>query len=182
MANKAPVSADDRTLPIPLAMALPNLWKLYNLRSSPYFQATLRQDSEATPLSLFVGRHEERQRLLTAIGGSRSSSQAVAGRPGIGKTTLVQAVKADALAAGYWTSAEIIPISADLTSEELIGQLLAGAYDSVLASSAQASGPAMEAAQQLVRSMRLRTKGAARSTGFCPGAGRLRRGFAPEQP
>ncbi len=148
----------------------------------PYFQATLRQDSEATPLSLFVGRHEERQRLLTAIGGSRSSRQAVAGRPGIGKTTLVLAVKADALAAGYWTSAEIIPISADLTSEELIGQLLAGAYDSVLASSAQASGPAMVAAQQLVRSMRLRTKGAARSTGFCPGAGRLRRGFAPEQP
>ena len=140
-------------------MALPNLWKLYNLRSSPYFQATLRQDSEATPLSLFVGRHEERQRLLTAIGGSRSSRQAVAGRPGIGKTTLVQAVKADALAAGYWTSAEIIPISADLTSEELIGQLLAGAYDSVLASSAQASGPAMEAAQQLVRSMRLRSGG-----------------------
>ena len=106
--------------------------------------------------------------MLTAIGGSRSSRQAVAGRPGIGKTTLVQAVKADALAAGYWTSAEIIPISADLTSEELIGQLLAGAYDSVLASSAQASGPAMEAA--------------ARSTGFCLGAGRLRRGFAAEQP
>ena len=25
-------------------MALPNLWRLYNLRSSPYFQATLRQD------------------------------------------------------------------------------------------------------------------------------------------
>ena len=159
MANKASVSADDRTLPIPLAMALPNLWKLYNLRSSPYFQATLLQDSEATPLSLFVGRHKERQQLLRAIGGSRSSRQAVAGRPGIGKTTLVQAVKADALAAGYWTSAEIIPISADLTSEELISQLLAGAYDSVLASSAQASGPAMEAAQQLVRSMRLRSGG-----------------------
>jgi hypothetical protein len=80
MANKASVSADDRSLPMRLAMALPNLWKLYNLRSSPYFQATLRQDSEATPLSLFVGRHKERQRLLSAIGGSRSSRQAVAGR------------------------------------------------------------------------------------------------------
>ena len=30
-------------------MALPNLWGLYNLRSSPFFQATLRADSEATP-------------------------------------------------------------------------------------------------------------------------------------
>jgi DNA-binding MarR family transcriptional regulator len=37
-------------------MALPNLWSLYNLRSSPYFQATLRADSQATPLRLFVGR------------------------------------------------------------------------------------------------------------------------------
>ena len=45
-------------------MALPNLWSLYNLRSSPYFQATLRADSQATPLRLFVGRQRERQLLL----------------------------------------------------------------------------------------------------------------------
>lgn len=61
-------------------MTLPNLWRLYNLLSSPFVQATLRQDSEATPLSLFVGRQNERKHLLTAIGGSRSSRQAVAGR------------------------------------------------------------------------------------------------------
>jgi hypothetical protein len=69
-------------------MALPNLWGLYNLRSSPFFQATLRADSDATPLHLFVGRQLERQLLLTTIGSSASSRQAVAGRPGIGKTTL----------------------------------------------------------------------------------------------
>lgn len=159
MANTVPVLVGARTLPIRLSMALPNLWRLYNLRSSPFFQATLRQDSEATPLSLFVGRQNERQRLLNSIGGSRSSRQAVAGRPGIGKTTLVQAAKADALAAGYWTSAEIIPITADLTSEDLIGQLLAGAFDAVLASCTHASGPAVEAAQQLVRTIRLRGGG-----------------------
>jgi hypothetical protein len=159
MANTAPVLACVPTLPISLSVALPNLWRLYNLLSSPFFQSTLRQDSEATPLSLFVGRQNERKLLLTAIGGSRSSRQAVAGRPGIGKTTLVQAVKADALAAGYWTSAEIIPITADLTSEDLIGQLLAGAFDAVLASCAHASGPAVEAAQQLVRTIRLRGGG-----------------------
>lgn len=42
--------------PIRPAMALPNLWGLYNLRSSPFFQATLRADSDATPLRLFVGQ------------------------------------------------------------------------------------------------------------------------------
>lgn len=146
-------------MPIRRAMALPNLWGLYNLRSSPFFQATLRADSEATPLRLFVGRQRERQLLLTTIGSSTSSRQAVAGRPGIGKTTLVQTVKADAQAAGYWSSDEIIPISAEGASEQLLGQLLSGVYDAVLANCPTAAGPDVEAAQQLVRSIRLRGGG-----------------------
>ena len=40
----------------PRVMPLPNLWALYNLRSSPFFQATLRADSGVTPLRLFVER------------------------------------------------------------------------------------------------------------------------------
>ena len=140
-------------------MPLPNLWGLYNLRSSPFFQATLRADSDATPLRLFVGRQRERQLLLTTIGSSASSRQAVAGRPGIGKTTLVQTVKADAQAAGYWSSNEIIPISADGANEQLLGQLLSGVYDAVLANCPTAAGPEVEAAQQLVRSLRLRGGG-----------------------
>jgi hypothetical protein len=152
-------------------MPLPNLWGLYNLRSSPFFQATLRNDAAEAPLSLFVGRRSERLQLLTAIGSSRSSRQAVAGRPGIGKTTLVQAVKADALAAGYCTSAEIIPITPELSSEALIGLLLAGSYDAVLASGIAATGPAMETAQRLVRSVRLRSGGFSLSAfGFGAGA------------
>lgn len=140
-------------------MPLPNLWGLYNLRSSPFFQATLRADSEATPLRLFVGRQRERQLLLTTIGSSASSRQAVAGRPGIGKTTLVQTVKADAQAEGYWSSDEIIPMSAEGASEHLLGQLLSGVYDAVLANCPTAAGPEVEAAQQLVRSIRLRGGG-----------------------
>ena len=145
-------------------MALPNLWGLYNLRSSPFFQATLRADSDATPLRLFVGRQRERQLLLTTIGSSASSRQAVAGRPGIGKTTLVQTVKADAQAEGYWSSDEIIPVGARGTgaegaSEQLLGQLLSGVYDAVLANRPTAAGPEVDAAQQLVRSIRLRGGG-----------------------
>jgi len=149
-------------------MALPNLWGLYNLRSSPFFQATLRADSDATPLHLFVGRQLERQLLLTTIGSSASSRQAVAGRPGIGKTTLVQTVKGDAHAEGYWSSDEIIPISAEGASEQLLGQLLSGLYDAVLANCPSAAGPEVAAAQQLVRSIRLRGAGFSFST--FPGA------------
>jgi len=116
----------------------------------------LRADSGVAPLRLFVGRQRERQLLLTTIGSSVSSRQAVAGRPGIGKTTLVQTVKSDAQAAGYWSSDEIIPISAEGVAEQLLGQLLSGVYDAVLASHPTAKGPEVEAAQQLVRTIRLR--------------------------
>jgi hypothetical protein len=71
----------------------------------------------------------------------------------------VQAVKADAREAGYWTSSEIISLGSEGGSEDLLGRLLNGAYDAVLASFPAASGPAIEAAQQLVRSFRLRGGG-----------------------
>lgn len=86
--------------------------------------------------------------MLTTIGSSTSSRQAVAGRPGIGKTTLVQTVKADAQAAGYWSSDDIIPISAEGASDHLLGQLLAGVYDAVLANCQAVAGPELQAAQQ----------------------------------
>jgi len=68
-------------------------------------------------------------------------------------------VKADAHEGGYWSSDEIIPISAEGASEHLLGQLLSGVYDAVLANCPTASGPDVEAAQQLVRSIRLRGGG-----------------------
>jgi hypothetical protein len=94
----------------------------------------------------------------------------------------VQDVKADALTAGYWSTAEIFSITADLTSEELIGQLLAGAYDSFLASFGQASGPAVEAAQQPVRCMGLRTGGFTGSVlGFGAGGTSSQAVFSPPE-
>ena len=153
-------------------MALPNLWGLYNLRSSPYFQDTLHQGPNTTSLrSLFVGREHERHQLLTTIGSSRSSRQAVAGRPGLGKTTLVQAVKADALAENYWTTDELISVTPESSSEALLGRLLAGVYDAVLACNPKASGPAVEAARQLVRSIRLQSGGFNLSVAGCGGGG-----------
>jgi hypothetical protein len=68
-------------------------------------------------------------------------------------------VKADAQAEGYWSSDEIIPINAEGASEHLLGQLLSGVYDAVLANCPTAAGPEVEAAQQLVRSIRLRGGG-----------------------
>ena len=65
----------------------------------------------------------------------------MAGRPGIGKTTLVQTVKAVSQTGVYWSSDEIISISAEGASEHLLGELLSGVYDAVLANCPTAAGP-----------------------------------------
>ena len=90
----------------------PNPWQAYNLRGSPYFQDSLSQNTANTPLSLFVGRERESDELLIRIQGSLTGSrQAVAGRPGIGKTTLVEAVKARPRTIGYWVGPKSITLT-----------------------------------------------------------------------
>ncbi|MXZ82213.1 MAG: ATP-binding protein [Synechococcus sp. SB0666_bin_14] len=138
-------------------MSLPNIWEIFHLKSSPYFQTALQKDSNTKPLSLFVGRQRELRRLLATIGSNLGSRQAVAGRPGLGKTTLVQVVKDRARAAGYWTADDFISITTE-SSGVLLGQLLAGVYDAVVACNPDADDdPAVEEAQQLVCSVRLRS-------------------------
>src|SRR6188768_3456188 len=95
--------------------SLPNSWNLFNLQESPYFQDTLGDLGTRFPLSLFVGRDGETNRLLAAIGGASSSRQAIGGQPGIGKTTLAQLVKATAVEHGYWATNEHLPFYPDDT-------------------------------------------------------------------
>lgn len=119
-------------------MNLPNFWTILGLKSSPYFQDTLHfqdtlQESSSTKsLSLFVGREKEQRQLLSTIGSSDSSRQAVAGFPGVGKTTLVQAVKAAAKKANYCVANDLISITPEHSSDALLGQLIAGIYDAIL--------------------------------------------------
>lgn len=142
------------------SQALPNLWHIYNLRESPYFQETLGGDPDRYPLHLFVGRAHEVKQLLATIGSSASSRQATGGAPGVGKTTLVQSVKADALAAGYWTTDRLVPFYPDDTAEDVLGRMLAGLYDAILtARPMTADNTGMQAAQQLVRASRFASGG-----------------------
>ena len=139
-------------------MSLPNLWEKFNLKSSPYFQTPLQKDSDTQPLNLFVGREKEQERLLATIGSSFSSRQAVAGRPGVGKTTLVQVVKNKASEAGYWVADDFISITAE-SNDVLLGQLLSGVYNAVDLAGHGAdvkNDPAVKEAHQLVCAIRLR--------------------------
>lgn len=139
-----------------LSTGLPNHWNLFNLRESPYFQTTLGRQGQSYPISLFVGRRAEAHQLLGGIGGASSSRQAVGGAPGIGKTTLVQLVRATAVANGYWATGGVVSFYPDDTAERVMARVLEAIYDAVLTARPQtAQNASMQAAQQYVRAFRL---------------------------
>jgi hypothetical protein len=75
-------------------MPLRNVWHLYNLSESPFFQDPLRAGERAKHrLDLFVGREAEAERLAQGVAGRSSSRQVIHGPPGVGKSTLAQYVK-----------------------------------------------------------------------------------------
>jgi energy-coupling factor transporter ATP-binding protein EcfA2 len=143
---------------------LPTVWNVYNLRGSPFFQDTLLAAHERRSLDLFVGRSGELAELRAHLRGRDSSRQAVAGASGVGKTTLVQTLKAVALEDGYLTTDSLVPFVAGDTPEALFGRVLSAAYDTVLANRPTSGGSeAMQAAQQMVRAARLATGGVSAS-------------------
>ncbi len=140
---------------------LPTVWNVYNLQGSPFWQDTLEGASDSRhPASLFVGRSQELERLRARILGGESSRQAVAGVPGVGKTTLVQVLKARLIADAYLTTDRVVPFILKDTVEGLFGRVLGALYDTLLTNRPQCGGnPAMQAAQLLVRADRLPTGG-----------------------
>ena len=142
---------------------IPNPWNIYNLARSPFFQQSLESGTDSPrPLSLFVGRENELRQLRQKIhsAGPNASLQAIAGEPGVGKTTLVQELKTQLFDDGYFTTDSSVPILAGDTAEDLFGRVLSGLYDTILANRPQSGGnPAMQAAQVLVRVTRLRSGG-----------------------
>ena len=143
---------------------LPTVWNVYNLRGSPFFQDTLLSGHERRSLDLFVGRTAELADLRAHLRGRDSSRQAVAGTSGVGKTTLVQMLKAVALQDGYLTTDALVPFVTGDTPEAFFGRVLSAVYDIILANRPMAGGhEAMQAAQQMVRAARLATGGASAS-------------------
>jgi len=142
---------------------LPTPWNLYNLEASPFFQEPLEvNDDSPRPLSLFVGREKEVAYLLDGIrgAGENSSCQAIAGAPGVGKTTLVKEIKAQLSADGYFTTDALVPILASDTTPALFGRVLSLLYDIIIANRPQSvDNQAMRDAQLLVRAARLPSGG-----------------------
>lgn len=152
---------------MPPAHVLPTPWNVYNLTGNPFFQEPLEAEEHTPrPLSLFIGRQGELERLQQHIraAGGNATRQAVAGAPGVGKTTLVKELKARLLADGYLASDALVAVSRDDTTETLFGRVLGALFDTIIANRPMAAdNPALRDAQVLVRATRLTTGGASLS-------------------
>jgi len=79
----------------------------------------------------------------------------------VGKTTLVQELKASLIRDGYLTTDELIPVFAGDTADSLFGRILASLYDTTLVNRPHSHGSqAMQDAQLLVRVAKFGTGGA----------------------
>lgn len=112
--------------------AVRNAWKLFNLRESPFFQEPL-QAGTRYPMSLFVGRTADTDRLLRKIERSPGSSrQTIRGPIGVGKSTLAQHVKAEVAAAGILSTPAAVSVSSALTVDQLCALALRSVLDALL--------------------------------------------------
>lgn len=115
-------------------MGVTNIWHVLNLRSTPFFQDALEPGTGVRyPLSLFVGRQGEASTILREIGGSPHSRTAIQGAPGVGKTTLVNYVKAELTADAYIADANPISVVSAATAEHLLLVILTSVHDALVA-------------------------------------------------
>jgi hypothetical protein len=142
-----------------------SLWHLYNLRESPFFQEQLTADPDARyPIELFVGRTAEVERLVGGVLQKRDSSsrQTVQGAPGIGKSTLVQQVKARVAAEGILSHPRSVSVAHADTTQTVLLRIVGYVYAAILGNTtnlALADRPAMVTAKQLVIAFQARSGG-----------------------
>jgi hypothetical protein len=109
-----------------------NIWHILNLRESPFFQDPLDPTTGGHyPIRLFVGRQEEADLILRGMGSSPHSRHAIQGPPGVGKTTLVQYIKAQVAEDGWLADANAIPVTSTTSAEELLVRILGSVHDAL---------------------------------------------------
>ena len=122
-------------------MGVTNIWHVMNLTSTPFFQDPLVPGENAQhPIDLFVGREKEARYILDGIGSSQHSRHVIQGAVGVGKTTLLQYVKAEAAKAGYLVDADAVAVTSAATADELRLRILLSAYSALLAHDSSLAG------------------------------------------
>jgi hypothetical protein len=131
-------------------------WRRFNLRASPFFNEPLGV-SDARPLHLMVGREAEVEHMLRSLRGSGSSRQMVMAAPGVGKTTFVERVKADAASAGFLSRRDPVPVVGPGGTQGLLIRLLSYLHDVLQAAYPHPGTPIAASAELLAGAQALRS-------------------------
>jgi hypothetical protein len=102
-------------------------WTPFGLSDDPFFQAALdpAEDSRAIhPISLFVGRTAELQMIGSQVIGASSSRAILTGGPGVGKTSLVNRLKASLASQGVLTHTAPVRVVSGMTPRHFEAEVL----------------------------------------------------------
>jgi Cdc6-like AAA superfamily ATPase len=101
-------------------MSLFNIvWSKYNLRDNPYFQEPLTISDGKIPISSFVGRKKECEEIIKMISLGEGRFL-VTGDAGVGKTTLLNYVRAKARDGNFFSPEEEIELNRHMPKQEFV--------------------------------------------------------------
>lgn len=142
-------------------MSVRNVWFLFNLKESPFYQEALQVGDGPRPVEqLFVGRHKDVTRILNTIASSGGSSrQAISGAPGVGKSSLAQYIKAQVSSEGLLSTPEPVALGHADDLDTVATRILGYVYQAIVANGDAETRrqEAVEDVRQLVRAFRTTT-------------------------
>lgn len=111
-------------------LPIASVWTTFGLTTSPFQPDAVRPEHALTDDSLFVGRQDDLRVITNLISSSDRSWSVVQGDPGVGKTSVVNALKGRLTIAGLvWTHDEPILMREGLSPDGFLTYALATLYE-----------------------------------------------------
>lgn len=125
------------------------IWRRYNLKDNPYFNAPLTIGNEIIPLSSFVGRKKEVEQLKKIISLGSDVRNLIVGDAGVGKTSLVNYIRWLASEGQFFTTLNEIELNRAMSANEFIIITLSAIYSEIKRRNITLSDERMEALENL---------------------------------
>lgn len=104
--------------------SISTLWEPFGLSGNPFFQSELRTGDPIHPVSLFVGRDGELERVRRRLSTDTATRTIIEGAPGVGKTSFVNRLKFDLAQHGLATYDQPIRIESRSTRSSFVADVL----------------------------------------------------------
>ena len=109
-----------------------NIWEIYGLKNNPFSTSPILVNEGFLPLEAFVGREEEIKRLNTILRMGDGTRTIVTGDTGVGKTTLVNFIRGNAIKTRkFFTHLKEIEVGDNWTTNDFIAHTLSNIYNTI---------------------------------------------------